>query len=71
MDNPHTEWENLCQLASARRDVLVLGINRPENKQYAGKRLDEIATMMNKPWEDAAMDLLIVGATSASARCTS
>jgi dihydroorotase/N-acyl-D-amino-acid deacylase len=37
----------------------VLGLNKPENKQYAGKRLGEIATMMNKPWDDAAMDLLI------------
>jgi len=58
MDNPHTEWENLCQLASPQ-NVLVLGITKAENKQYSGKRLNEIATMMNKPWEDAAMDLLI------------
>ncbi len=58
MDNPHTEWENLCQLAGPQ-GVLILGIVKPENKQYAGKRLNEIASMMNKPWEDAAMDLLI------------
>jgi dihydroorotase/N-acyl-D-amino-acid deacylase len=58
MDNLHTEWENLCQLASPE-NVLILGVNKPENKQYSGKRLSEIATMMNKPWEDAAMDLLI------------
>jgi N-acyl-D-amino-acid deacylase len=58
MDNPHTEWENLCQLAGPQ-GVLVLGITKPENRQYAGKRLNEIATMMSKPWEDAAMDLLI------------
>ena len=58
MDNPHTEWENLCQLASPQ-NVLILGITKAENKQYSGKRLNEIATMMNKPWEDAAMDLLI------------
>jgi N-acyl-D-amino-acid deacylase len=58
MDNPHTEWENLCQLASPQ-GVLILGITKAENRQYAGKRLSEIATMMNKPWEDAAMDLLI------------
>ena len=58
MDNPHTEWENLCQLAGPQ-GVLVLGITKPENRQYAGKRLNEIASMMNKPWEDAAMDLLI------------
>ena len=58
MDNPHTEWEKLCQLAGPQ-GVLVLGITKQENRQYAGKRLNEIATMMNKPWEDAAMDLLI------------
>jgi len=58
MDNPHTEWENLCQLAGPQ-GVLVLGITKSENRQYAGKRLNEIAMMMNKPWEDAAMDLLI------------
>jgi dihydroorotase/N-acyl-D-amino-acid deacylase len=58
MDNPHTEWENLCQLAGPE-GVLILGITKAENKQFAGKRLSEIATMMNKSWEDAAMDLLI------------
>jgi dihydroorotase/N-acyl-D-amino-acid deacylase len=54
----HTEWENLCMLASPT-GVLVLGITKPENRQYAGKRLGEIATMMNKPWEETVMDLLI------------
>jgi dihydroorotase/N-acyl-D-amino-acid deacylase len=58
MLNPHTEWENLCQLGGAQ-GVLILGITKAENRQYAGKRLSEIATMMNKPWEEAAMDLLI------------
>jgi dihydroorotase/N-acyl-D-amino-acid deacylase len=42
MNNPHTEWENLCLLAGPE-GVLVLGLNKPENKQYAGKRLGEIA----------------------------
>jgi dihydroorotase/N-acyl-D-amino-acid deacylase len=58
MERSQTEWENLCQLAGPQ-GVLVLGLNKPENKQYAGKRLGEIATMMNKSWDDAAMDLLI------------
>src|SRR6185503_9314513 len=56
MQNPNTDWENLCQLAGPQ-GVLVLGIMKPENAQYAGKRLSEIATMMNKPWDEAAMDL--------------
>jgi dihydroorotase/N-acyl-D-amino-acid deacylase len=58
MQSTKTEWENLCQLASPQ-GVLVLGITKPENAQYAGKRLSEIATMMNKSWDDAALDLLI------------
>jgi len=58
MNNPRTEWENLCQLGGPQ-GVLVLGLTKPENKQYAGKRLGEIATMMNKTWDEAAMDLLI------------
>jgi N-acyl-D-amino-acid deacylase len=58
MQATQVEWENLCQLASPQ-GVLVLGLTKPENAQYAAKRLSEIATMMNKSWEDAAMDLLI------------
>jgi dihydroorotase/N-acyl-D-amino-acid deacylase len=58
MQNPNTDWENLCQLAGPQ-GVLVLGLTKPENAQYAGKRLGDIATMMSKPWEDTAMDLLI------------
>ena len=58
MQSSQTEWENLCALASPQ-GVLVLGLTKPENAQYAAKRLSEIATMMNKSWEDAAMDLLI------------
>jgi dihydroorotase/N-acyl-D-amino-acid deacylase len=58
MESTKTEWENLCQLAGPE-NVLVLGLTKPENKQYAGKRLSEIAAMVNKPWDDAALDLLI------------
>jgi dihydroorotase/N-acyl-D-amino-acid deacylase len=58
MRSTTTEWENLCQLASPH-NVLILGITKPENMKYAGKRLSEIATMMNEPWDEAIMDLLI------------
>jgi N-acyl-D-amino-acid deacylase len=53
-----TDWENLCALATPE-GVLVLGLNRPENRAYIGKRLNEIATAMNKDWIDAAMDLVL------------
>ena len=58
MSSAKTDWENLCAL-STPEDVLILGVNRPENRQYANKRLSEIARMMNKDWIDAAMDLVL------------
>jgi dihydroorotase/N-acyl-D-amino-acid deacylase len=58
IESNHTDWENLCALASPD-GVLVLGVNRPENRQYMAKRLSEIATAMNKHWIDAAMDLVL------------
>jgi len=51
-------YENLC-LQSGPEGVLVLGMNKPENQKYVGKRLNEIATMMNKHWVEAAMDLVL------------
>ena len=51
-------WENLCQQATPQ-GVLILGLSRPENKQYVGKRLADIAEMMHKDYLDAAMDLIL------------
>jgi dihydroorotase/N-acyl-D-amino-acid deacylase len=53
-----SSWENLCQLATPE-GVLVLGVHKPENKQFAGKRLAEIARLQRKHWADAAMDLVL------------
>jgi dihydroorotase/N-acyl-D-amino-acid deacylase len=53
-----TDWENLCSLATPE-GVLILGLNKPEHKALAGKRLAEIATLHGKPWLDAAMDLIL------------
>lgn len=53
-----TEWESFCDLATPG-NVMVLGLERPENQQYAGKRLSEIAAAQGKDWVDAVMDLLI------------
>lgn len=53
-----TEWENLGQLATPE-NVLILGLHKEENRQYAGKRLSEIAAGMGKDWVDAAIDLLL------------
>lgn len=52
-----TNWENLCGAATPA-GVLVLGLNKPENQQYAGKYLSEISTMMGKPWTETVFTLL-------------
>src|SRR5438034_10777320 len=53
-----TDWENLCSLATPE-GVLVLGLRKPEDSLWAGKRLSEIAAVMHKPWPDAAIDLIL------------
>jgi dihydroorotase/N-acyl-D-amino-acid deacylase len=53
-----TEWENLCQLATPE-GVLIVGVNKPENKVFAGMRLSEMAAKQGKPWLDSAIDLII------------
>ncbi len=53
-----TEWESFCQLATPE-GVLVRGLRRPENQQWAGKRLSKIAAERNQHWVDAVMDLLL------------
>lgn len=38
--------------------VMPIGFQREENKEYTGKRLNEIAQMRGQDWVDAALDLL-------------
>ena len=58
MESADTDWENLCQLATPQ-GVLVLGLNRPENRQHAGKRLGEIAAAVGKDPIETAFDLVL------------
>ena len=58
MAKADTDWENMGQLAGAE-GILIVGVSKPENLVYAGKRLSEIARMQNKDWRDAAMDLIL------------
>lgn len=58
MADPKSTWENMGQLAGPE-NILVARLMQPENQQYAGRRLDEIARMMKKDWRDAAMDLIL------------
>jgi N-acyl-D-amino-acid deacylase len=56
--HPTTPWENLVGL-STPEEVLVLGLEKPALKKYAGMRLSEIARSEGKPWVDTAIDLLL------------
>jgi len=58
MLNQKTEWENLGALATPE-GVLVLGLFKPENKKYVGKRLADIAADMGKDWIDTILDLIL------------
>jgi dihydroorotase/N-acyl-D-amino-acid deacylase len=58
MGQSETEWENMGQLAGPEGILISVTVN-PANKQYASKRLSEIAAMQNKDWRDAAMDLIL------------
>jgi dihydroorotase/N-acyl-D-amino-acid deacylase len=39
--------------------VMPLGFQKPENRQYIGKRLTEIANEQGKDWAETAIDLLL------------
>ncbi|ACZ40882.1 N-acyl-D-amino-acid deacylase family protein [Sphaerobacter thermophilus] len=55
--NPSGGWEAQVDMAGAD-NVMPVGFAKPENQQYVGKRLSEIAEMRGQDWVDAAMDLL-------------
>jgi dihydroorotase/N-acyl-D-amino-acid deacylase len=58
IENPTTEWENLCELATPQ-GVLISSLMQPANRPHAGKRLSDIATAMNKDWITTVMDLIL------------
>jgi dihydroorotase/N-acyl-D-amino-acid deacylase len=58
IENQTEDWENLCVL-STPGNVLILGLDRPENRQYIGMRLDAIAAAQNKDWIETAFDLVL------------
>ena len=55
--HPTGDWEAMADLVGPH-GVMPVGFLKPENQQYVGKRLSEIATEMGVDWPDAAMDLL-------------
>jgi N-acyl-D-amino-acid deacylase len=58
VEHPTSDWEDLCGLATPP-NVLITDLRRPENAQYVGKRLSEIAQMMHTDYLEAAMNLIL------------
>ena len=56
--NPSGDWEAMADLCGPE-GVMPIGFTKPENQQYVGKRLSEIATMRDQVWVDAAFDLFL------------
>ena len=58
VEHPTSDWEDMCGLATPA-GVLITNLRQPQNQQYIGKRLSEIAQMKNEDYLDAAMDLIL------------
>jgi len=58
IENQTEDWENFCEL-STPENVLILGVAQPQNAQYAGMRLSEIAEAQGKDWIETAFDLVL------------
>ena len=54
---PAKDYENICQ-QSTPQGVLLARLSKPENHQFEGKRLSEIAAAKHEDWADAAIDLI-------------
>lgn len=65
IENGVSGWDNNeVKDSGGWHGVMVASVERPENKRYEGKRLDEVAQMMGKDPVDALCDLLISENTS-------
>lgn len=52
------DFENLYQRGGTPDNILILQVREQRNRQYQGKRLSEIATMMGRDPIDALLDLV-------------
>jgi N-acyl-D-aspartate/D-glutamate deacylase len=57
-ENPDGTWEAMASY-NGPEGVMPIGFQKPENQQYVGKRLSEIAQMRGQDWIDATIDLLV------------
>ncbi len=56
--HPTGGWEAMADLCTPQ-GVMPVGLRKPENQHYVGRRLSEIAPLRNQDWADAAIDLCL------------
>ncbi len=56
--SPSGDWEAMGNNVGPE-GIMPVGFLQPENRQYAGKRLTEIAEMRGQTWLDSVIDLLL------------
>jgi len=59
LETPSKDWDNEWDEISGPQDVMIGVVQNPALKKFQGKRLSEVATIMNKDPMDALFDLLI------------
>jgi len=59
METPSKDWDNEWQEIGGPQDVMISAVQNPALKKFQGKRLTEVAKIMNKDPMDALFDLLI------------
>jgi N-acyl-D-amino-acid deacylase len=59
METPSKDWDNEWVEISGPQDVMIGVVHNPALKNFQGKRLAEVAKMMNKDPMDALFDILI------------
>ncbi len=57
MMNPSGDWESLGD-ANGPEAVLLAQFTQPENKQFEGRTLADVAAELGLPWQEAAIELL-------------
>jgi N-acyl-D-amino-acid deacylase len=58
MTDPNSNYSGRARSAGVE-NIMPVGFQKPENKQYVGKRLSEIAEMRGEHWVDSVIDLLL------------
>lgn len=59
METPSRDWDNEWQEIRGPEDVMISVVQNPALKQYQGKRLSEVAKLLNKDPMDTLFDMLI------------